>query len=731
MSSPRVLLERLAAAWPRVDPTLYAVFAAAIAIASARSFYGSMFAQTGGAWSAPLDDVFIHFDYARATARGYFFNWTEGNGFSSGNTSLVYPLVLAAGYRLGFEGMRLMPFASFVAGASVFAYLLLAARFFEPFGRWAKYLLPPVALSVGALDWSLWSGMENALHLAVWGALASSALGMLELARARAQGAFEASTSRRLARAAWRTGAFGFVLFITRPESVVCVAAFGLLGAAAAWRARRGCSVSLGVAMRVGVPAALGMVGQALANRLLTGEVAANGAIAKLAINHPYMTAAEKWNEWTFHFTYAVLRNTQHHFADALPYGWLVPLVALVAVYPRRTRAVALTLWAQVVGWLALVALNGQVRWQNERYTMPAVAWLLLLAGLGLAVLASGAVEWARGERPSLASRLARSVAFGAGVIAAAVFAVHQAPRFKDQTWFFGRASRNILDQHLTAGVALRRGIPVGRGEILRARRLLVGDAGALLYASDKPGIDLIGLGGYHDLPFARAGVHGQGASLELIERLPDEDQPDVMALYPGWWGDLPVIFGERVAEFPVVGNVICGGASKVIYRADWSALDRAGLPRTARIGDRIIDAVDIADLVDERRHAYAFPRPGMGFVTYRVLPDPVDRMRDLFDAGRVIPEGESESAMVRLPSAGGWLVVRTAEPGGGSIDVEIDGHVQGKLEIPPARGWVETTFPLEPGLPAQARLTLRRRRGALVVHHIWILAGSRPALAR
>jgi hypothetical protein len=60
-------------------------------------FYAYMRVQTGGDWSAPLDDVFIHFDYARATARGYPFQWSEGNGFSSGNTSLSYPFALPSG----------------------------------------------------------------------------------------------------------------------------------------------------------------------------------------------------------------------------------------------------------------------------------------------------------------------------------------------------------------------------------------------------------------------------------------------------------------------------------------------------------------------------------------------------------------------------------------------------------------------------------------------------------
>src|SRR5437016_4345084 len=78
----------------RWDRAAYVLWVGALTIASARHFYAAMYRETGGHWSAPLDDVFIHFDYARATSRGFPFQWVIGNGYSSGNTSLLYPLVL-------------------------------------------------------------------------------------------------------------------------------------------------------------------------------------------------------------------------------------------------------------------------------------------------------------------------------------------------------------------------------------------------------------------------------------------------------------------------------------------------------------------------------------------------------------------------------------------------------------------------------------------------------------
>ena len=99
---PPEVLSNVAPILRRVDRPLFVAWAAACTLASARAFYGYMLKQTGGEWSAPLDDVFIHFDYARATARGHPFEWVDGNGYSSGNTSLLYPFVLALGYWSAF-----------------------------------------------------------------------------------------------------------------------------------------------------------------------------------------------------------------------------------------------------------------------------------------------------------------------------------------------------------------------------------------------------------------------------------------------------------------------------------------------------------------------------------------------------------------------------------------------------------------------------------------------------
>jgi hypothetical protein len=708
-----------------VDRTLYLIFAGIVTLVAARTFYGYMLFQTHGEWSAPLDDVFIHFDYARATARGYPFQWSPGNGYSSGNTSILYPFVLALGYVSGFHGQNLVVWAGIVACLSLLALLVAAARLFAPLSVWTKYLAPPLLFAIGALDWSLFSGMEVAFFLGVWALAFIAALRSVALSEEAAETS-EKQTTPALARdrilvglRGWELGIAGALLVLTRPEGATSLAALGILCADAERRRSGGKRAAL-VLARAAAPAVVALAMQALANRFFTGEFAASGALVKLTLYNPYMTAREKLDEYLFLLKYVVFRNTEYHFADALPYGYIVTAFAAVPLFVRSTRRVAITLWASAFAWLAVVALNAQVRWQNERYTMPAVAWILLLAALGLGwaldpragrfgpAIETGEAHPARGWHRAL---FAARAALALGLLG--LFIWHQEPRMRDQIWFFGRASRNIRDQHVTVGRMLRQMSP-------RPHRILVGDAGALLYASDLPGLDLIGLGGYHELPFARAGVHGLGATLELIERLPVAERPDFFAIYPSWWGDLPNWFGERVTAVPVQGNVICGGYEKVVYRADWHGLGRGAQPTTLAPGERVVDELDVADLVSEAEHRYEFPHPSAGFVEARLLSEPSEARLDMFDAGRRIPQGRAEKFRLAVArSRRTRLLARTAPEHDTEIEVAIGERPLGALRFARAEGWSEASIdlPLGEGIVA---LKLTPKKGDWVDHHVW-----------
>ena len=664
------------------ENVLYALVAAVWVLSVALTFFGSMrqqilllyasLAQSPlagplarlGPWSAPLDDVFIHFDVARSTARGYPFQWSVGNGYSSGGTSILYPMVLAVGYVMGFHRLWLMVWAAIVANVSVLGLLLAARRLFSGLPRAMSYLAPPAVLSVGALDWTLFSGMEVAFFLGLWG---GALVAWDDLLRNPVK------TGRR---AGW-LGVWCALLVATRPEAVTTVAVFAL-GAALSVRRAQGWRAGVVVTVLSATPAVLVVVGQALMNLHFTGETSSAGAVAKLEAFDPFRSGAQVWRDWWFFVTYQVDRVTQYHLADDARHGWLLWVVGLVPLVSRATRRYALLLWASAIAWVLIVGFNGQVRWQNERYTMPALAWLLLLGGMGVGILLS---PWAwrgwRRETPRLITAIA-------ALLTTASFLYHGRARFRDQVWFFGRASRNILEQHVQAGLLLRYALDPP------PRRIAVGDAGAIPYVADLPALDMIGLGGYHDLPFARAKRAGLGAVLELVERMPPTERPDVMALYPSWWGDLPVWFGRPFAEVPVHGNVICGGASKVLYHADFSSFagsrDPFGLPRSARI----VDAVDVADLVDEQRHEYALSARHVGHVMMKLLPHPERSSVDLWDAARIVPPNVTESFVLRgfTPGREAHIVVRLAVVQPTTLQIRVGGRPLEPIVARGSGGW-------------------------------------------
>lgn len=682
------------ARWPYA---LYLVVAALAVLSSARLFYGYMLQQTGGEWSAPLDDVFIHFDYARATARGFPFQWSEGNGYSSGNTSLTYPFALAFGYWVGFRGQALMIWAALLAMGCVFGYLAAVWRLFPAIFPGARLLAIVSTFSVGALSWSLWSGMEVSFFLGVWALAAWLAAELVD-------GTLRPRVGGPLLSAAC------VLLVTTRPEASTSVAALALWVGFSTLRRRGFRRAATGVVL-IALPAAGALVAQALVNYALTGESAANGAIVKLALYHPYMTSAEKLADWQQNLRYAFDRIHKHHFGEIEPWGRVPFWLSFLGLVDRRTRGVTLMLLATILGWTLLVALNGQVRWQNERYLMPAVAWELLAAAVGVAAAVAPArrarLRWPRA-----------AVAVAATSWLVFQFWAGERVQYRDQVWFFARACRNIRDQHLTVGRMLLELDP-------RPRRVMVGDAGAITYASDLAGFDLIGLGGYHDLPLARAGTQGLAATLELVERMKPAERPDVMAIYPTWWGPLPQWFGHRLFGVPVLGNVICGGYEKVVYQTDWHLLGTGEKPSSVPAGARVVDAVDVADLVSEKEHGLEFPHPSGGYADMRVLPDPQDDRQDLWDAGRHVGQGRALTMrLAHLPTSPDLrLVFRVTADHPVHLDVAI-GKRRVEVNAPAGPGWKELAVPLQPADGAAFDLRIVPIADELEIYHVWVVDG-------
>jgi hypothetical protein len=700
--------------WPRAtctgpsrEPALWLASAALLTGAAGAAFWGAGFARAGR-FPVPLDDVFIHFGFARSAALGHPFAWIPGNGYSSGGTSLTYPLALAPGWLLGLRGERLALFAALIAWISVVDLARSLRALVAP--RWVSWAAPALLLAVPLLDWSLFSGMETAFLAAV--------LGRALLA---ARAAERAPPSIR-ARAQRRAGLWAALLVATRPEAAPLAILLGL----AVVHAAGSLATAPSLARALG-PTGFFLAVQAAANRAFTGEMAAAGAIRKLVTENPYATSLDVAAELIKNL--AALRSQAFELALGGPrIAWVVPLLGLAAALDRRSRRLAVPLLLGAAAAIFLVAFNATARFQNLRYAAPSLLMILAAALLG-----AGAV----------ARRGRAGAALAGAALAVAVLA--PAGAFPRQIEHFARASANIAGQQIEVARRLAARSP-------RPRRLLVGDAGAIPYLSGLPAIDGLGLGGYRGLPFARASVHGVPAVVELLERLPADERPDVLALYPSWWAGLADVFGRPVDRVRIEDNVICGADEKVVYEASFSALADPGEARPGAI-----DAVDVADLVDERAHGYVFPGPRGGWVIGRVLSLPDGRRR--FDAGRIVPEGQRESFVIDpgvtasgresfsrpsstsasdsdpSPSLGrGWggvprsvLVLRTDGGGEGSLRVALErgGRVLAERDAAlPARAedrWFEVRVPL-PEVRGGDRVSVFAVHGPWRSFHAWLL---------
>jgi hypothetical protein len=707
------LRRRLGAA-QRLEPVAYALFAGAVTLFVATRFYGSARLQTLysdawsnpsgfrqqvglGPWSAPLDDVFIHFDFARSAARGHPFEWCAGNGYSSGGTSLLYPFVLAAGELGGFRGLDLMEWAGIVACVSVFAILFALRRAFANLPTAASYLVPVALLGVGALSWAFFSGMEIAFFMALW---AGAFVVWDDLGKHAAD-----AGPRRLAFGAGGLGLWGAALVATRPEALGTVLVFA---ATTLWALRaRGPKLLAACFALIVTPAAAVVLGAGAANYALTGEMAAAGAIAKLELYHPYLTFGEKLDLWLFFLGYQALRVTQQHLESIPAIGWVVWVFAFTAFFFKETRRYAVLLWASMLAWAMIVALNGQVRWQNERYAMPALAWLVITGTLGAAALLARGVT-----RPWSRKRVGLALATALTLV---VFAWQSVPNFRFQAWYFGRAARNIYDQHVRLGRML--------GESANPPLVLVGDAGAIPYMSEGPTLDVIGLGGYKGLPFARATRAHVSAAVELIEHLPAAERPQLLAIYPSWWDELPVWFGKRVGEVPARGNVICGAPSKVLYAAQWASLEGSALPFELPASEQVTAEFDWADVTSESACLYERTPALGGRVASKLLPNVAHPSRDVFDAGRNSPEGTRERFVLRgvVPGRPLRLLFRAAPAADIAVPVSVDGRPVGTLKLPRTDGWLEASIALPPATADRIAVELGAS-GERNLYHVWAI---------
>jgi hypothetical protein len=617
-----------------------------------------------GRLGVPLDDSYIHFQFARSFASFHPFVYSPGQPPVPGATSLLWPLLLAPAFWLGASTDGLIG----LSWGLGFGALLGQACEVYLAGR--RFLAWPFAFAGGLLvlcfsanTWFAASAMEVV------------PLGFVLLRCARraaeyAEGARTAARRRELL-------ALALVAAMLRPE--------GALGALCV-------ALGLGLSGRRDWIPAMAALGAPLlvplTNWLFTGHAAQTTSLAKWLPLNPYyegqLSAAVVGNLRTFFVTLLDGREWSWTF---IPEGYrLVGIACLpaLALAAERRGARLLAAFSCLVGLGMLIPATYETFLVNRlRYLWPfSGPWLLGLAALGqlsstLLARVEPRLRWLALAAPALC---------GYGFAKLAPYAVAD----------LGASAAAISLQQVELGHWAAKSLPA------RAK-IGVNDAGAITFFSGRSTFDVVGLTTQGE---AKHWVAGAGSRFEHYERLPRSALPTHFIVYPEWFG-LSELFGDWLTQRRVDGATILGGTSMVAYTARYDLLGSGATPREP-VNRALVDELDVADLESEAAHGY---RLGTSNAQLNFVQSDGARA----DGGRAARDWEELELELR---GSGLLVVRLGAGAPARLAITVDGQPLPAQAVE-AGPFQELSVPIPSGISGR-KLLLLRSNPPIELFHYW-----------
>ena len=486
--------------------------------------------QIAGAQGFPLDDSWIHLQFARNLAAGAGFSYNPGTPVA-GSTAPLWTLLLGAGAVVASASLAM---AKVIGAAATLAAALLTRRAALAWGaRRDVALVAAIALVwMGPIAWGALSGMEVSLAAL----LVAAAL----LAHAR---------DRLLISAACAA-----LAVLARPEALLLVP---LLVAARPLTLRR-VAVFAAVTTIVVAPAVLFSLSTAGTPYPATAAAKVEGGLVGW-LGGVHEPAAVTWIQrpTAFFKEWLVWLATTH---------WLLPVAlvpALILGWRRAGRAlglVELALIAHPLGMALLAPYRGP-SFQEGRYSIH----LLPLAVLAIAVAVGPPGQAVRpreraDESTTGSDRAAQAgpaVGRGPWVLALAaaawlaIAAVTLVPAATRYAW--GVQNINAMQVHLGHWVDAR---------LPKTARIALNDIGAIAFFSRREVIDLMGLVTPEIIPYRRRGETGV---MEYISEM----CPDYVIIFPQWFPRLAAstetlqpIYSVRLER-----NEVAGAPEMVVYR--------------------------------------------------------------------------------------------------------------------------------------------------------------------
>jgi hypothetical protein len=493
-----------------------ALAAAVIPGAVLAAWYATDAFRVTGAIGFPLDDSWIHAQFARNIATGRGFTYTGGQ-WVSGSTAPAWTLLLAAGYLI----TRHIVSAAFVLGVVCQGFAAYyALRLAERLGasRVAAALAGALVGVTPVLVWGAVSGMEVPLAAAL--ALA----GIYHHFSGR-----DAPGMRRHAGAAL-LGASA----LARPESLAIagVVAVAELFGREPVKTRAGRSAQVLAVAAITFSPLVVFSFTTIGRPLPTTFYAKSGPGIVRAIETRDMAMAMR-NVQTF--GPRAVSNFWLTLVEQFSWAaWLLVPAAVGGIVAPSSRRVTLTVLAVliVVPYANGITAPQRLKPENVRYTAQLVVLVPPLMAVGLAGL--------------LRRRTPLVVVLAVAAALTGWRAIQQAP-------VYATSVKNIQELHVRMGRWMAEHLPPGS-------RVAANDVGAIAYFSRRRILDLEGLVSPEVLPYR---VH-QDRGLRVVT----DQQPDYLVIFPAWYPDI-VASGEfrEIYRVSIHDNIVSAGDTMIVYK--------------------------------------------------------------------------------------------------------------------------------------------------------------------
>ena len=555
-----------------------------------------------GCFPAPLDDVYIHFDFARSLGQGHPFEWIPGQG-----TRRARPRrsTRSCSRSAGWSAFAVARSASGPRSSRPrVASLLLRAA--------ARAAVPAVARVARACSRSR-SASSTGRSSAGWRSRCSPLRSAGRWTRSSARAPRRAEARR--ARPPVALGAWGAALVLLRPEAGVIVGVFAVVAA-------RGGGASLGIAavLRARSPGSSRRAPCSARTSIATGEPRSAGAQLKLLSSNPYLSDVDRARVFVENILSFAIEGSAASSPRCARSASSSRRSRSVA-RPRASRAIGAACLLGALGWILLVSWNGNSPFHNFRYYAPALLLVLVAGGWACRDRARARRDGGRARRRRSRSRGDLAAARDARADRGTSRARREHPRSADR----GRRAPRAAAARREGAPRRRRRDPVRlgarRNRRARPRRL--------------PGHAVRARSG------ARRGGH------DRAHRAARRPSAHHLALYPNWFGLITSQVRRRDRSRDNRGQ------------RDLRQPDEGDLPRRLERARSPHDAVARPSRRARRRRRhrrgrarYVSPLPHGGWTTLDVLDDDTGARR--FDGGRTIPDGRTESFVVqRRPARG------------------------------------------------------------------------------